>query len=417
MKAEPMKNSPESIENTEKGIVQPPSRATSAPDSLQDNSPADGGGFNRRNLLKASTLFGGGGLIAQAVLPSRASAQQTSPSGAPGAGKPGRLNYKDILVKARERLYPTCRVCPVCDGVACSGDGGGIAGSGTGMSFQNNFTSLQRVKLMMRTVHDVAKADTSTTIFGHKLSFPAVCAPMGPAATKFGKGMTQQEWFESIVGGCVAAGTLGAVGDMLTYPIEDVRRNLKVVERFQGKALYNSKPIPNEIILKWQPEIDASGAAWLSVDIDSGPKSVAQLKELVKAFKMPVVVKGIMRVDDAMRCMDAGVAGIAVSNHGGRRQDHTAGIAEVLPAIAAKLKGKVPILTDGCVATGSDVLKYLALGADVVMVGRHILRAAYGGGSEGVALFMNKMRTELQSAMVLTGVPSVSKIDSSILYV
>jgi isopentenyl diphosphate isomerase/L-lactate dehydrogenase-like FMN-dependent dehydrogenase len=206
------------------------------------------------------------------------------------------------------------------------------------------------------------------------------------------------------------------VGDNLTYPIEDVKRNLQVVARFQGKALYNSKPIPNEIILKWQPEIDATGAAWLSIDVDSGPKSVAQLKELVKAFKMPVVVKGIMRVDDAVRCMDAGVRGIAVSNHGGRRQDHTAGVAEVLPAIAAKLKGKIPILTDGCVATGSDVLKYLALGADVVMVGRHILRAAYGGGAEGVELFMNKMRTELGSAMVLTGVGSISKIDGSILY-
>jgi isopentenyl diphosphate isomerase/L-lactate dehydrogenase-like FMN-dependent dehydrogenase len=265
-------------------------------------------------------------------------------------------------------------------------------------------------------VHDVTRADTSTTIFGHKISLPAVCAPMGPAATKFGKGMTQQEWFDSIVGGCVAAGTLGAVGDNLTYPVEDVKRNLNVVQRFQGKALYNSKPIANEIILQWQPQIDATGAAWLSVDVDSGPKTVAQLRELVKAFKMPVVVKGIMRLDDAMRCVDAGVAGIAVSNHGGRRQDHTAGTAEVLPAIAAKLKGKVAILTDGCVATGTDVLKYLALGADVVMVGRHILRAAYGGGADGVALFMNRIRTELEAAMVLTGVPSVSKIDSGILY-
>ncbi len=411
-----MKNSPESIENREDTLAQPQSRAISADDSLREDSPADGGGFNRRNLLKASTLFGGGGLLAQTMVPAQASAQQTAPSGAPRREGSGRLVYKDVLVKARERLYPTCRVCPVCDGVACSGDGGGIAGSGTGMSFQNNFTALQHVKLMMRNVHDVAKADTSTTIFGRKISLPAVCAPMGPAATKFGKGMTQQEWFDSIVGGCVAAGTLGAVGDMLTYPIEDVKRNLKVVERFQGKALYNSKPIPNEIILKWQPEIDATGAAWLSVDVDSGPKSVAQLKELVKAFKMPVVVKGIMRVDDAMRCVDAGVAGIAVSNHGGRRQDHTAGIAEVLPAVAAKLKGKVPILTDGCVATGSDILKYLALGADVVMVGRHILRGAYGGGADGVALFVNRLRTELQGAMVLTGVPSVSKIDGSILY-
>jgi isopentenyl diphosphate isomerase/L-lactate dehydrogenase-like FMN-dependent dehydrogenase len=372
--------------------------------------------FNRRNLLKVSTMLGGGGLIAQTAVPARAVAQQSAQSAAPAAGGAPRLTEKDILTKARERLYPTCRVCPVCDGVACSGDSGGIAGSGTGMSFQNNFTALQRVKLVMRNVHDVTRADTSTTIFGRKISLPAVCAPMGPAGTKFGKGMTQQEWFDSLVGGCVAAGTLGAVGDMLTYPIADVKRNLAVVSRFQGKALYNSKPIPNEIILKWQPEIDATGAAWLSVDVDSGPKSVAQLRELVKAFKMPVVVKGIMTLDDAMRCMDAGVAGIAVSNHGGRRQDHTAGTAEVLAAVASKLKGKIPILTDGCVASGTDVLKYLALGADLVMVGRHILRAAYGGGADGVALFMNRMRAELQSAMVLTGVPSVAKIDSRIIF-
>jgi len=343
--------------------------------------------------------------MGQAVAPPPAAAQS-----------PASLNEKDILAKARERLYPTCRVCPVCDGVACSGDAGGIAGAGTGMSFQNNFIALERVKVLMRNIHDIAKADTSTTIFGRRISFPAVCAPMGPAATRFGKGMTQQEWFDAIVGGCVAAGTLGAVGDNLTYPIDDVRRNLKVVERFQGKALYNSKPIANDIILKWQPEIDGTGAAWLSIDVDSGPKSVAQLAELVRAFKMPVVVKGIMRVDDALRSVDAGVAGIAVSNHGGRRQDHTAGTAEVLPAIASKLKGKVAILADGCVATGTDVLKYLALGADVVMVGRHILRAAYGGGADAVALFMNRMRAEFAAAMVLTGVPSVSRIDGSILY-
>src|SRR5512136_365061 len=122
-----------------------------------------------------------------------------------------------------------------------------------------------------------------------------------------------------------------------------------------------------------------------------------------------------MTVDDAMRCVDAGVAGIAVSNHGGRRQDHTPGTAEVLPAIADKVKGKVPILTDGCVQTGTDVLKYLALGADVVMLGRHLLRAAYGGGTQGVALFMNRLRDELQRAMVLTGTPSVAKINRSIL--
>jgi isopentenyl diphosphate isomerase/L-lactate dehydrogenase-like FMN-dependent dehydrogenase len=283
------------------------------------------------------------------------------------------------------------------------------------MSFHNNFTALQRVKIAMRTIHDVTKADTSTTLFGRKISLPAVCAPMGPAATRYGKGMKQEEWFDALVGGCVAAGTIGAVGDNLTYPLEDVRRNLSVVARYKGQALYNSKPIDNSIILKWRPAIEETGTAWLSIDVDSGPKSTAELRELVKAFKVPIVVKGIMTVDDALRCVDAGVGGIAVSNHGGRRQDHTPGTGEVLAAIADRIKGKVPILTDGCIQTGTDILKYLALGADVVMVGRHMLRAAYGGAVEGVALFMNRLRDELQRAMVLTGVATVDKINRSLL--
>jgi len=379
----------------------------------REESARDNSSFNRRNLLRGSALVGGGGLVGQALL-QPAVAQQGGQPGAAGAGGP-RLSRVEVLTKARERLYPTCRVCPVCDGVACSGDGGGIAGAGTGMSFQNNFTALQRVRLLIRGVHEVTKPDTSTTIFGHKISFPAVCAPMGPAGTKFGKGIPVMDWFEALAGGCAAAGTIGAVGDDPRYPIDDVKRNLTVVARYQGKCLYNSKPAPNPLILKFLPLIESSGAAWLSIDVDSGPKSVAQLSELAKAFKIPIVVKGIMTVEEALKCIEAGVAGIAVSNHGGRRLDHTPGTAEVLPAIADKVKGKITILTDGCVQTGWDVLKYLALGADVVMVGRHVLRAAYGGGPEGVALFMNTMRRELESAMGLTGVPSIAKISRGIL--
>jgi isopentenyl diphosphate isomerase/L-lactate dehydrogenase-like FMN-dependent dehydrogenase len=370
--------------------------------------------LHRRDLLKVSALVGCGGMAGQAVLPQGVSGQQPGQPEAAGGGV-APLTFAGVLDKARERLHSICRVCPVCDGVACAGESGTIGGAGTGMSFQNNFTALQRVRIAMRTIHDVSKADTSTTIFGRKISLPAVCAPMGPAATRYGKGMKQEEWFDALVGGCVAAGTIGAVGDNLTYPAEDVRRNLSVVARYKGQALYNSKPIANSIILKWLPAIEATGAAWISIDVDSGPKSVAELRELVKASKVPLVIKGIMTADDALRCIDAGVAGIAVSNHGGRRQDHTPGTADVLAAIADRVKGKVPILTDGCVQTGSDILKYLALGADIVMVGRHLLRAAYGAGVEGVALFMNRLRDELQRAMVLTGVPSVEKIDRAIL--
>ncbi len=106
--------------------------------------------------------------------------------------------FKDVQDKARENLYPTCRVCGICNGVACAGESGTIGGAGSGMSFRNNFTALQRVRIAMRTVHGVSKADTSTTIFRRKISLPAVCAPMGPAATRYGKGMKQEAWFEAL---------------------------------------------------------------------------------------------------------------------------------------------------------------------------------------------------------------------------
>ncbi len=362
--------------------------------------------FGRRNLLKVSTLLGSAGLAQTGA----AARQQTA--AAPGAPAQGRPGIRDVLAKARERLYPTCRVCPVCNGVACSNDSGGISGAGTGMSFQNNFTALQRVRLLLRTVHDVKKPDASTTIFGRKISFPAVAAPMGPAGTRFGKGMPVEEWFEALCGGCASAGTIGSVADDPRYPIDDVKARLAILARYRQNALYNSKPAPNPVIMKFLPLIEAAQPAWLSIDTDSTPKSVSELRELVKAFTLPIVVKGIMTPDDASRCMEAGVAGIAVSNHGGRRLDHTPGTAEVLPAIAERVKGKVTILADGCVRSGADVLKYVALGADAVMVGRHILRAAYGGGAEGVALFMNTMRSEFENAMLLTGAARVSEIDS-----
>ena len=87
----------------------------------------------------------------------------------------------------------------------------------------------------------------------------------------------------------------------------------------------------------------------------------------------------------------------------------------MLPAIVDKVKGKMVILVDGCVHYGTDVLKYVALGADAVLVGRHLWRAAHGGGRPAVALFMKTMRDEMTAAMVLTAVPNVAGISRNIL--
>ncbi|NLB07136.1 MAG: alpha-hydroxy-acid oxidizing protein, partial [Desulfobulbaceae bacterium] len=97
-------------------------------------------------------------------------------------------------------------------------------------------------------------------------------------------------------------------------------------------------------------------------------------------------------------------------------RDFTPGAAEGLPAIAARVKGKVIIFADGGVRSGADVLKLLALGADAVLVGRPMVVAAFGGGREGVALVLNQLKNELLQAMLLTGTADVKQVPATILH-
>jgi NAD(P)H-dependent flavin oxidoreductase YrpB (nitropropane dioxygenase family) len=247
---------------------------------------------------------------------------------------------------------------------------------------------------------------------------------MGTNSAGFGKGMPIDAFFDAIIGGCNDAGTLGAIGEAPGFTASELKARLDIVARYRGRAVYGMKPGSNPVLLKLFPMIEASGACMLTIDIDSAgrynrnappeatysPKSVAQIRELSAALKAPLLIKGIMTPDEAELALETGAKGIVVSNHGGRVLDHTPGTLDVLPAIAERVKGKTVILVDGCIRYGADVLKCVALGADAVMVGRHILRAAYGGGREGVALFMNTMRDEFERAMVLTGASKVAQI-------
>ncbi|GAJ04034.1 unnamed protein product, partial [marine sediment metagenome] len=103
--------------------------------------------------------------------------------------------------------------------------------------------------------------------------------------------------------------------------------------------------------------------------------------------------------EDANKAKDAGAAAIVVSNHGGRVLDHTPGTVEVLPEIVAELEGKIRIIIDGGFRTGYDVLKALALGAESVLIGRDIVRAAVGAGVEGVRVQMEHLQKTLAKAM------------------
>jgi NAD(P)H-dependent flavin oxidoreductase YrpB (nitropropane dioxygenase family) len=379
------------------------------------------GYFNRRDLLRNMALIGVGG-IAATTLQSGTLPLSTIESDFRAetlSGEQTKLTVQEIYTKAREALYPDCRVCFQCDGVACAGESN-MGGVGSGMSFRNNFLALQRISLKMRTLVDdpaLAKVpDTSTTIFGQKLSFPAIAAPIGPRVLNTGKGIEKDRYYDAIIGGCVDAGVVGAIGDNVTLPLDVFKKHCGYIAAVNGRSLIGLKPRPAKDMIPLLQYIEEAGTFMIDIDTDTGGRfPVADLRKIIQSTKLPVVVKGVMTIDDAKRAADAGAAGIVVSNHGGRRLDYTQGTADVLPAIADAMKGELVIMADGCVHYGADVLKYLALGADVVLVGRHIVRAAFGGGREGVALFMKIMQQELVSAMSMTAVSSIKKINRDIL--
>ncbi len=132
---------------------------------------------------------------------------------------------------------------------------------------------------------------------------------------------------------------------------------------------------------------------------------------------LPIIVKGILAPTDAVNAVDIGVAGIAVSNHGGRTLDTAIATIDALPAIAAAVGARVPLLLDGGVRRGTDVLKALALGATAVMVGRPVVCGLAVAGTLGVSHVLRLLRDEFEIAMALAGCRSLADITSDLVVV
>jgi 4-hydroxymandelate oxidase len=130
---------------------------------------------------------------------------------------------------------------------------------------------------------------------------------------------------------------------------------------------------------------------------------------------LPVVVKGVMRGDDALQCIDAGAAAIAVSNHGGRTLDGMAATADVLPEVVAAVDGRAEVYVDGGIRSGVDVLRALCLGARAVMTGRPVLWGLAVDGEDGVAGVLAHLGEELARAMALCGRARVEQLGPDVL--
>ncbi|MBF0505564.1 MAG: alpha-hydroxy-acid oxidizing protein [Nitrospirae bacterium] len=337
------------------------------------------------------------------------------------------MNLAELRENAREKLKGYCRVCPVCNGRVCAGEVPGMGGAGTGRSFVANVEALAACRFNMRTIHEVKAVDTSMDLWGKKLSVPVLAAPITGTTYNMGGKITEGEFIEAIISGSLLAGTLGMTGDAADPALWD--SGMKAISSNRDRAIAIIKPREQKEIISRMRDAEKAGAAAVGMDIDGAglvtmalkgqpvsPKTVREIKEVVSATKLPFILKGIMTSIEAELAVEAGAAAIVVSNHGGRVLDHTPGTAAVLPGIADRVKGKLIILVDGGVRSGADVLKLLALGADAVLVGRPLIVGAFGGGAEGVALLINKMKDELVQAMLLTGTPDVKCVKKEILY-
>ena len=131
---------------------------------------------------------------------------------------------------------------------------------------------------------------------------------------------------------------------------------------------------------------------------------------LCSLTRLPVLLKGICRPDDARLALEHGARGVIVSNHGGRQMDSAPATIEVLSSIVKAVEGRAPVLMDGGVRRGGDVLKALAMGASAVQIGRPVLWGLACDGQQGVELVLTLLRQELDLAMALAGCPNLTCI-------
>lgn len=339
------------------------------------------------------------------------------------------MDIKEVKKNAKERMKDFCILCPECNGRWCAGKVPGMGGAGNGGSFTRTFEKLKEVKLAMRTLHNVSDPKLSYSIFEEELSFPAIVAPI--TGTKFNMGgyVNDIEYSEDVVLGALDAGTIAMVGD--TGDPNCFAAGIDAIKKANGKGIAIIKPRENSEIIKRIKIAEAAGAIAVGVDVDGaglvtmklfnqpvGPKSLNDLKEIIASTDLPFIVKGILTVDEAKLCVAAGAAAIVVSNHGGRCLNETFAPAEVLKDIAEAVGDDIIVLADGGVREGVDILKYLALGAKAVLIGRPIIWGSIGGRQQGVKVILDTLKAQLYQSMILTGAEDVKnyKNFSCILY-
>lgn len=342
-------------------------------------------------------------------------------------------------------------------------------------TLSKNVSDLSEIGLKQRVLRNMSDLDTSTELFGDKLSMPVILAPVGltgmyaqrgevqaaTAAEKHGIPFTMSSvsvcpieevapklsrpmWFQlyvlkdrgfmkNVLERAWAAGTKTLVFtvDMptpgaryrdahsgMSGPYAAYRRYWQAATHPKWAINVGLKGKPHDLgnISKYLgKEIGLEDyIGWLANNFDPSI-SWKDLEWIREFWQGSIVIKGILDPNDAIDAVKFGADGIVVSNHGGRQLDGVLSSAKAMPAIVEAVKGDIKILADSGIRTGLDVVRMLALGADAVMIGRAYAYALAAAGQAGVANLLQLMEKEMRVAMTLTAVNKVSDIDSRIL--
>ncbi len=337
------------------------------------------------------------------------------------------MTYQEMLTAARGNIGPYCKACPVCNGRACGNAMPGPGAKGSGTVAIRNYEAWQDICLNMDTICPNGPVDTTFTMFGEHYALPVFAGPVGATKLHYGDRYSDQDYNNILVPACAQAGIAAFTGDGVDPAVFTAAA--QAIGAAGGKGIPTVKPWDRDTIFAKMDAAKAAGARVFAMDIDAaglpflkglnppaGSKTVPELREIIEYAAVPFIIKGVMTVKGAQKALEAGAAGIVVSNHGGRVLDGTPATAQVLPAIADAVKGDMTVLVDGGIRNGTDLLKALALGADGALIARPYVTAVYGGGAEGVSLLTQKLKSELEDAMAMCGVHSLAEISRDILY-
>ncbi|XP_039144995.1 peroxisomal (S)-2-hydroxy-acid oxidase GLO4-like [Dioscorea cayenensis subsp. rotundata] len=313
-------------------------------------------------------------------------------------------------------------------------------------TLSENIKAFQRILFRPRVLIDVSKIDMSTSLLGFKMAAPIMVAPTafhklahheGEVAVARAAAACNAIMVLSFSSNCTieeVASSCDAVRFFQLYVIKQRDVSMKLVKRAESngfKAIVLTVDRPRlgrrEVGLKNKFVIPkfANLEGLLSVNVKS--KGGSDLKALPSATlddavswkdvewlrsstKLPILLKGILTAEDARKAVEAGVAGIIVSNHGARQLDYVPASISALEEVVRVVSGAVPIILDGGVRRGTDVFKALALGANAVMIGRPIIYGLAAKGEHGVKQVIEMLQNELELTMTLNGCPGLKDI-------